>query len=73
MKTLTIAVFSIILSLCLGGCSSGSAAIGIIGGADGPTAVFVTSRINWPGVFGLIGVIAAVIGIVLVIRHRKRR
>lgn len=48
-----------------------AASIGIIGGADGPTAIFVTGSI-WPTVIGAIAVIAAVmIGIVVLCRKKK--
>ena len=33
--------------------SDGSAAIAIIGGADGPTAIFVTSRVDMQALWGL--------------------
>ena len=33
--------------------SDGSAAIAVIGGADGPTAIFVTSRYNAQALWGL--------------------
>ena len=35
------------------GSPDGSAAIAIIGGADGPTAIFVTSRYNAQALWGL--------------------
>lgn len=44
--------------------------IGIIGGADGPTAIFVASSVNWP----LIGLAAvAIIGVVIYLLLRKRK
>ena len=42
--------------------------IGIIGGADGPTAIFVTGRFPWEILILLIAGIAAVI---CFIKHRK--
>ena len=47
-----------------------SASIGIIGGADGPTAIFVTG--SWGG---LIAILAAVIcsGIAVVVALKKRK
>ena len=44
--------------------------IGIIGGADGPTAIFVASSVNWLAV-GALGIV--VLGIALVFLLRKRR
>ena len=48
----------------------GSASIGIIGGADGPTAIFVTG--NWGG---LIAILAAVIcsGVAVIVALKKRK
>ena len=44
--------------------------IGIIGGTDGPTAIFVASYVNW-----LLVVLAAVaiIGVVIYLLLRKRK
>lgn len=44
--------------------------IGIIGGADGPTAIFIASSVNWGFVVAL-GVVA--LGAVLFLIIRKRR
>ena len=41
MKKLTVLVFILACILCLASCSNESSSIGIIGGADGPTAIFV--------------------------------
>ena len=43
--------------------------IGIIGGADGPTAIFVASSVNWL-VVGALGIIA--LGVALFFLLRKR-
>lgn len=50
---------------------SDTADIGIIGGADGPTAILITSRL-WEWLIPLLWcvVIAAMIGLIV---HRKRR
>ena len=48
------------------------ASIGIIGGADGPTAVFVTSQISKPFLYTIIGVIAAaIVGVVVWLCRKK--
>ena len=73
MKKLMIFVFTIISSLCLGGCNNDAASIGIIGGADGPTAIFVASTINWPGAFGWIGVIIAAVLAAVMIHLKKKK
>jgi LPXTG-motif cell wall-anchored protein len=33
--------------------------IGVIGGADGPTAIYVTSSVNWPLLIGVITIVLA--------------
>ena len=59
--------------LSLVGCGNESASIGIIGGADGPTAVFVTSGTNWGNIYGLLGVIVVTILVVFVIYRNKKK
>ena len=66
MKKLMIFVSSLILVLCLGGCSKEASSVGIIGGADGPTATFLTSQIQWMNVCKLISVILVVILIAVI-------
>ena len=44
--------------------------IGVIGGADGPTAIFLASSVNWLLV-GVLGVVA--LGVVLFFLLRKRK
>ena len=53
--------------------SSGAASIGIIGGADGPTAIFLVS--NPGGIDGVLwtGVLLALLAGVLLLIRRKRR
>ena len=69
MKKLIAFIFAIYLS----GCSTESASIGIIGGADGPTATFVTSNINWPHVCGFIGILVVAILVVFFIYRNKKK
>ena len=53
--------------------SDGSAAIAIIGGADGPTAIFVTSRVDMQALWGLaVKVFSNVIVVVLNYLFSKR-
>lgn len=64
-----------IFALSLVGCDKEAASIGIIGGADGPTAIFVTSNINLTNllaVCGIIALIAALIIILIIIYRRKK-
>jgi Na+-transporting methylmalonyl-CoA/oxaloacetate decarboxylase beta subunit len=46
--------------------------VGIIGGADGPTAIYLGSSINWPFIIKMIIVIAAGILAFLFFRKRKK-
>lgn len=71
MKKFTALVLSFVCVLGLAACGREAASIGIIGGADGPTAIFVTSNMDWLKVLGWISVIIAAILVGLVI-HRSR-
>ena len=73
MKKRMISVISSVFPLFLGGCSNKAASIGIIGGADGPTAIFVTSKANRLSTYGWIGVIIAPILIALIIYLNKKK
>ena len=72
MKKLT--VFALLLSfvLSLVGCSSKAASVGIIGGADGPTAIFITSSNNWLNIYSLIAVIALAVLVAWIIYRNKK-
>jgi len=50
--------------------NSEAGAIGIIGGADGPTAIFILSKINWLPVLLIMSEI--VLGAVLLFRISKK-
>ena len=73
MKKLIAFVLALVCVLSLIGCSSESASVGIIGGADGPTAIFVTSNINWLYVCGFIGIIVVAIWVALFIYRNKKK
>ena len=74
MKKRIALVFLLAFVLCLAGCSSEATSIGIIGGADGPTAIFVTSNVNWLSICGLIAAILVIVLVVLTIyRHKKKK
>ncbi len=48
--------------------------IGIIGGADGPTAIFVTSSLSIVSIITIAVVVAAVVvGIVVFLKRRKKQ
>ena len=68
MKKLVACIFTLVCALGLFGCSSESASIGIIGGADSSTAMLVTSSIiRWMYVCGFIGIIAAAVIVVAIL------
>ena len=46
--------------------------IGIIGGADGPTAIFVTGSVNWPKMIAVLGSLAVLIVVGIVLVKKKR-
>ena len=73
MKTLLLFVLMFVFVFCFVGCGSEASNIGIIGGADGPTAIFVSSNINWLYICGLIGVIAAVLVAFVIYRKKKNK
>ena len=68
MVFLLIAVFLLFLA----GCGNQAATIGIIGGADGPTAIFVTSGTNWLNLWSLTGIIVVIILVALFLWRRKK-
>ena len=61
----------LVLALSLVGCGKEAASIGIIGGADGPTAIFVTSNTNWLSILGVI--VVAILVAVLIYRNKKKK
>ena len=73
MKKLTSLVSLLALAFCLTGCSNEASDIAFIGGADGPTAVFVSSNMDWLTVCGLAGVIIVIVLIAVIIRSRKKK
>ena len=73
MKKLMALIFLIILVVCLVGCNNEASSIGIIGGADGPAAMAVTSTIIWQSVFWLVAVIIVTILIVVIIYLIKKK
>ena len=62
-------LFAFVLSF-LTGCAKESASIGIIGGADGPTAVMVSGPILPMGLV-VLGVIVVVAIIIVFVTHKK--
>ncbi len=71
MKKTLLFVFVGMFSLtCLFGCSAESRSIGIIGGADGPTAIFVAG--NSSGIYLLLfGILVVAIAVFLWFKRKK--
>ena len=73
MRKLVAFGFALVCVLGLLGCSSESASVGIIGGADGPTAILVASEIiKWMYVRAFIVIIVAVL-VALFIYYKKKK
>ena len=72
MKKLFSFILSFVFAIGLVGCNNNADSIGIIGGADGPTAVFASSDINWLEIFGVISIIAVAVFVILIICHKKK-
>ena len=73
MKYVLIVAVLIVLILSLVGCGNEAASIGIIGGADGPTAIFLTSGASWLNICSILGVIVvAILVVVLIYRNKKK-
>ena len=72
MKKLTTLLLSVASVFCFSGCSNRAASIGVIGGADGPTAVFVSSGIGWSHVVLLLGIVIIAVVAALIIHHRRK-
>jgi|GEM_PF-4865990 len=47
--------------------------MGIIGGADGPTVIYVTSGVPWGWIIGAAVVIAGVIAAAIFISRKKKK
>ena len=71
MEKRIVSVFLFVIALCLSGCSKEAASIGIIGGADGPTAIFVTSNVNWLNIGIFLAAVIVAILVVVMIRKKK--
>ena len=63
-------VLSALILSFLTGCAKESASVGVIGGADGPTAVMVSGPIL-PMALVVLGIIVIVAIIIIFVTHRK--
>ena len=74
MKKLLAFVFSLVCVLGLFGCNSESASIGIIGGAESPTAILLTYSISiWMYVIGFIGIVVVAVLVALFFYCKKKK
>ena len=74
MKKLVAFVFALVCVLGLLGCSSESDSVGIIGGADGPDAILVTSDIiKWMYARAFIVIIVVAVLVALFIYCKKKK
>lgn len=73
MKKLMAFILTLVFAICFVGCNTQADSIGIIGGADGPTAVFVSSDIDWLQIIGFIGITAVAVFAVLIIWRKNKR
>lgn len=68
-----LAAFAVQASMMAGFSSSQASAIGIIGGADGPTPIYVASQINPWGVAAVLLAAGAIAALVVFLRRRARK
>ena len=74
MKQLGALVFALVCVLGLLGCSSEADSVGIIGGADGPTAILLTYSITkWMYVIGFIGIVVVAVLVALFFYCKKKK
>ena len=74
VKKLLALVFSLVCVLGLFGCNSEPASVGIIGGADGPTAILLTYSITkWMYVIGFIGIVVVAVLVALFFYCKKKK
>ena len=66
----TLALLALVLSF-LTGCAKESASVGVIGGADGPTAIMVSGGSALPMSIIVLGIVIIVAIIVVFITHKK--
>ena len=76
MRKLVAFGFALVCVLGLLGCSSEADSVGIIGGADGPTAILLTYSIaitKWMYVIGFIGIVVVAVLVALFIYCKKKK
>lgn len=71
MKKWFMMLFSFVV-LLFTGCSKKPASIGIIGGADGPTAILITGSKTWFFICSIIALIFIIVLIYFIIRKGRR-
>ena len=73
MKKLIPFFIPLVFALCLCGCDKDAVSIAVIGGADGPTSIFVSSNVNWLPVCVFAGIIVAVVLMILFVCRNKKK
>ncbi len=43
--------------------------VSVIGGADGPTSIFIAGKLNWPRLYGIAAVVVAVTAIYFLVKY----
>lgn len=71
MKTISAIALAAVCFFGLIGCSADSKSIGIIGGADGPTKVIVSS--NFSGLYFILAAVLVAVIIFVLVRHIKKK
>lgn len=70
MKKIGLIVLTIVTMLA--GCGNqDEASVGIIGGADGPTAIFVAGKPSWLGI--ILGIVIGLLVVAMIIHHIKKK
>ena len=72
LKKLTPILWIICSFLTFSGCASESASLGIIGGADGPTVILLSSGPGWI-YLALAGILLVGILVFVHVKHRNRK
>jgi Na+-transporting methylmalonyl-CoA/oxaloacetate decarboxylase, beta subunit len=71
-KMKKISLFLLIIPTLLAGCAKQDpASIGVIGGADGPTAIYIASKLNWFTI--ALGIIVVILAISLIAYFFKKK
>ena len=65
-------IFARLQSILLVACTKDAASVGIIGGADGPTAIYVASNGYASTIVSSVVALAVIAGVILVIKKKNK-